>query len=110
MTEIIVDPKAERAKRAHDHLSLLHTIHGSDCGGRWVAIALSDGSCDMRLYETKREAIRFQLHETQCAYFHFSGVPLINELRYYLDANETLYDAGLSLADPDTYLNPETML
>lgn len=64
----------------------------------------------MRLYESKAEAIRFQLHETQCAYFFFAGVPLLNELRYFLDMNETLYDAGFSLCDPETYVNPEAML
>lgn len=100
----------ERAMRAYDHLCLIHTAHGDDCGGRWVAISLADGSCDMRLYDSKSEAIRFQLHETQCAYFCFTGVPLAKELQYFLDANELLYDAGLSLSDPATYLNPETML
>jgi hypothetical protein len=101
---------AERAKRAYDHLRLLHSIHGDDVAGRWVAISLSDGSCDNRLYETKAEAVRFQLHETQCAYFNFAGVPKLEELRYYLDANEQLYDAGFSLEDPATYFNPEALL
>lgn len=110
MTEKITDPKAERAKRAYDHLRLLHTIHGPDCAGRWVAISLSDGRCDMRLYESKAEAVRFQLHPTQCAYFCFQGVPLLKELRYYLDFNEELYDKGFELADPDTYVNPEALL
>jgi hypothetical protein len=105
-----VDAKAARAQRAYEHLSLMHAMHGTDCGGRWVAISLADGACDMRLYETKAEAIRFQLHETQCAYFFFSGVPMLKELRYFLDMNEALYDAGLSLSDPNTYVNPEAML
>ena len=108
--EAIPDPRAERAKRAYDHLRLIHTIHGSDCGGRWIAISLSDGSCDNRLYDTKSEAARFQLHETQCAYFNFAGVPLLKELRYFLDAVEKIYDAGFEMADPNTYINPESML
>lgn len=107
-----VDPLASlaRAQKAHGHLTLLDTIHGRDAFGKWVAIFLGDGSCDMRLYESKREAIRFQLHETQCAYLFMNGVPRLGELRLFLDTNEELYDAGLSLADPDTYLNPEFML
>lgn len=100
----------ERGKRAHEHLRMMHTVHGDDCGGRWVAIYLADGSCDMRLYESKAEAIRFQLHETQCAYFCFTGVPMQKEIQYFLDANEQLYDAGFSLEDPASYLNPEAML
>lgn len=104
------DPKAERALRAYEHLRLLHMVHGDNCGGRWVAISLSDGACDMHLYDSKAEAIRFQLHETQCAYFCFTGVPMLKELRYYLDMNEQLYDAGFALEDPATYVNPEAML
>lgn len=102
--------KEDRAKRAYDHLRLMHTLHGDDCGGRWVAISLSDGSCDMHLYESKAEAIRYQLHETQCAYLCFQGIPLLNELRYYLDMNEELYNNGFSLDDPATYVNPEAIL
>ncbi len=100
----------ERAKRAYDHLNLLRTVHGRDCEGRWVAIRLSDGQCDNRLYESKAEAIRFQLHETQCAYLCMNGDFLQKEIQFYLDFNEKLYDEGLCLSDPDTYVNPEALL
>jgi hypothetical protein len=100
----------DRTKRAYDHIRLLHTTHGSDCAGRWIAISLADGSCDTRLYETKAEAVRFQLHETQCAYFHFSGIPKPLELQRFLELNVKIYDAGLSLSDPETYVNPEAIL
>lgn len=107
-----VDPlaSAARAQRAFEHLNLLRIVHGADLQGRWVAISLADGSCDQRLYASKREAVRFQLHETQCAYVCVTGVPTLGELRYFLDENERLYDSGYSLADPDTYVNPEAML
>lgn len=104
------DPKAERARRAHDHVLLVDTVNGPEAYGKWLAISLSDGRCDMRLYATKPEAIRFQLHETQCAYLCLTGIPTLGELRYFLDTCEQLYDQGLTLSDPDTYLNPETML
>jgi hypothetical protein len=107
-----VDPLASfaRAQKAHGHLALLDTIHGRDAFGKWVAIFLGDGSCDTRLYDSKAEAIRFQRHETQCAYLYMNGLPRLGELRAFLDTNEELYDAGLALADPDTYVNPEFML
>ena len=105
-----VSKESERAQRAHDNLRFLHTTHGTDCSGRWVAISLADGKCDGRLYETKAEAVRFQLHETQCAYFCFTGIPRLAELQRFLDLSERIYDAGLSLSDPDTYFNPEAML
>lgn len=110
MADVIVDPKAARATRAFEHIQLVQLAHGLDALGKWLAISLADGSCDQRLYESKREAIRFQLHETQCAYFYFNGMPRLGELRFFLDLNEQLYDQGLSLADPDTYVNPEFFL
>jgi hypothetical protein len=109
---LAVDPLASfaRAQKAHEHLSLLDTIHGREAFGRWVAISLDTGACDMRLYDSKAEAIRFQLHETQCAYLYMNGVPRLGEVRLFLDTNEELYDAGLRLDDPATYVNPEFML
>lgn len=107
-----VDPLASlaRAKRAHEHLALYGMVHGNEGLNVWLAISLADGSCDQKPYATKAEAVRHQLHETQCAYLFFTGLPLENELRVYLDTCEELYDAGLSLADPDQYINPEFML
>lgn len=101
---------AARAQRALEHLQLIQLVNGVSCEAKWVAISLADGSCDQRLYVSKKEAIRFQLHETQCAYLYWNGIPRLGELRYFLDENENLYDAGLKLADPDTYVNPEFML
>lgn len=107
-----VDPLASfaRAQRAHEHLSLYQMVHGSEGMNRWLAISLADGSCDQKPYATKQEAIRFQLHETQCAYLFFNGMPTLGELRLFLDTCEELYDQGFSLADPDTYVNPEFLL
>lgn len=107
-----IDPlaSAARAQRAHEHLNLITLVHGAEAQNRWVAISLANGACDQNLYSTKAEAVRFQLHETQCAYLFFNGMPTLGELRLFLDLNEELYDAGMSLADPDTYINPECIL
>lgn len=110
MTGIDALASAARAQRAWEHLNLYAIVHGNEGLNRWLAISLADGSCDQNPYATKREAIRHQLHETQCAYLFFTGKPKLTELRFYLDTCERLYDAGMSMADPDTYLNPEFML
>lgn len=108
-----VDPlrSAARAHKALEHLSLMQLVKSADeLTGAWVAIFLGDGTCDQRLYRSKAEAVRFQFHETQCAYMAWSGLPKLSELRFFLDTNEELYDAGMSLADPGTYINPEALL
>lgn len=109
----MADPlaSAARAQRAHEHLNLLRVVQGeASLSGRWVAISLADGSIKQETYDTKQEAVRFQLHETQCAYLCITGFPTLGEMRYFLDENENLYDAGMRLADPDVYVNPEAML
>ena len=107
-----VDPiqSFARAQKAFEHLNLYRVVHGDEGMNRWVAIHLLDGSCDQKPYATKREAIRFQKRETECAYLFFNAMPTLGELRLYLDTNEELYDAGMCLSDPDTYVNPESLL
>jgi hypothetical protein len=85
-------------------------VHGADAEGKWVAISLADGSCDQKPYTSKAEAIRFQKRETECAYLCVTGMPTLGETRFFLDTNEELYDQGMSLADPSTYVNPEVFL
>lgn len=99
-----------RAKTAYEHISIVRLGSGNDALGRWIAISLADGKCDQNLYADKAEAIRFQPHETKCAYLCLSGWPTQGEVRAFLDMNEELYDAGMRLDDPTTYINPEALL
>jgi hypothetical protein len=110
---VAIDPIASlaRAQRAHDHLNLLRVVRGeANVLNQWVAISLADGSIKQETYDTKAQAVRHQLHETQCAYLFVNGFPTVGEMRYYLDENERLYDSGYRLEDPATYVNPEAML
>ncbi len=70
--------------------------------GLWAAIRLSDGGCDGIAYATKRDAIRFQLWENQCAYLRIprDDCPP-REAAGILKIHRELYDKGLRLADPD---------
>lgn len=71
-------------------------------GRRWVAIRLSDGGSDGVIYDTRADAIRHQLHETQCVYVSvpMDGMSTAAAQRY-LEINRQLYAAGARLADPE---------
>jgi hypothetical protein len=56
----------EAGKRMADALNL-HVVAGQSFG-RWVAVRLEDGSSDGVLYDSRGDAIRHQVHETQCWY------------------------------------------
>lgn len=71
---------------------------------KFVAIRLSDGSSDGNLYDSKRDAVRHQLHETQCAYIsfrHILGGVSAYEMQKFLEFNRMAYDRGFRLTDPD---------
>ncbi len=89
----------DASKRCADQVNL-HAVAGGF--GRWVAIRLSDGGSDGVLYDTRRDAIRHQLHETLCAYI---VVPLIGmqyrEAQAVLHVHRKTYDQGHRMADPE---------
>lgn len=69
--------------------------------GWWVAIRLSDGGSDGTLYASREAAIRYQLHETLCAYVcipYDSMTP--READIFLKFHRHCYDAGYRLQDP----------
>lgn len=94
----------DRTKRAYDALALI-IEHTPGWMNRWVAVRLSDGSCDGQLYDHKRGAVRHQLHPQQCAYFCLppDGVDLPG-VAAYLRWVEQLYQAGMDISDPETHV------
>lgn len=98
----------DRTRRAFDALNLHYQAVGSECGGHWIAIRLSDGSSDGHLYPSKEDATRFQLHEKQCAYICLPpfGEMSMAELHRFIEINEELYNAGGRLEDTGTHIVP----
>lgn len=94
---LVLDTDA--ARRSSDAVRA-HIAEGQ--AGRWVALRLSDGGSDGIAYDTRQNAIRHQLHETQCAYVK---VPMDDlsprAAAALLRTHRAVYDAGLTLADPD---------
>lgn len=70
--------------------------------GRFIAARLSDGRTDGAIYDTRDDAVRHQLHATQCAYLVVPPAPMPPaEATAWLDLHERLYDKGIDLQDPD---------
>lgn len=90
---------SDAARRCADIITG-HIVLGNS--GRWAAIRLSDGGSDGIPYDTRADAIRFQLHETQCAYVK---IPIDRmepqHAEIFLRFNRLAYDAGFRLTDPD---------
>lgn len=71
--------------------------------GRYIAARLSDGATDGVIYDTRADAIRHQLHETQCLYVMVQpGLLTEREATQLIDVHRRVYDAGFRLTDPDT--------
>lgn len=76
--------------------------------GKWAAIRLSDGGSDGMAYDSKADAVRHQLHETQCCYVTIPLTPMnVWEAQGYMDVNRQLYNAGMRLSDPKA---PDAMI
>lgn len=95
---------SESAHRCSDAIRL-HIVAGS--GGKWAAIRLSDGGSDGIVYDTRADAVRHQLHETQCAYVCIPWDDMSpRSAENFLKINRELYDAGLRMTDPDATETP----
>lgn len=95
----------DAAKRASDHVNMHIAFNDFDTlRNKWMAIRLSDGDSDGVLYDTKRDAVRHQLHETQCAYLSFRnmvGGATPRDMAIFLAFSRDAYANGMRLPDPD---------
>lgn len=92
---------SDEARRASDAVNLA-LVANAEASGRWIAIRLSDGGSDGVLYDRKADAVRHQLHETQCAYVKIPPTGMTpRQAAVFLTFNRQLYAAGYRLQDPD---------
>lgn len=96
---------SDDARRASDIVNSYYAyIPWEQLQNQWVAIRLSDGGSDGTLYDSKRDAIRHQAWEQQCAYIAFKNCPngiSPLEAERFLAFTRGAYDAGMRLVDPD---------
>lgn len=97
----------DRTRRAWDEIEVHRLALGAEATGQWVAIRLSDGGSDGRLYQTKIEATRFQLHESQCVYVCIPPFAhlTVGELHRFLAVCERIYSEGGRLEDSGTHVH-----
>jgi len=93
---------SDSARRLADTVSLHLTATNGEAAGSWIAARLTDGGTDGILYDTRRDAIAHQLHESLCGYVLIppSGMGP-REAESFLHTCRALRDAGIPLADPD---------
>jgi len=100
---------ADAAKRCSDEINL-HCAMGNI--GKWIAVRLIDGGSDHVAYDSRRDAIRHQLHERMCMYIVVppDGMPPEHAIRL-LALHRKVYDAGFRFSDPDgpEVITPSTM-
>ncbi len=104
----------DAAKRFYDVVqnTVVHNDWDTLTHYPYLAVRLSDGGSDGKLYATKQEAVRHQLHEQLCAYYSFRNAPTgfsalpmkgWREAAIFLAFNRAAYDAGFRLVDPDHF-------
>jgi hypothetical protein len=95
----------DAGKRAADLVNFyLATMDWSTIRNSFLAIRLSDGGSDGILYDNKRDAVRHQIHEQQCAYVCFrniAGGTNARDMLIFLQFNRKAYANGMRLVDPD---------
>lgn len=101
---------SDAARRASDIINTHIAALGWHSRGKWVAIRLSDGGSDDVVYDSRADAVRHQLHETQCCYVQLpptGTTPM--EMESFLAFNRKLYDNGMRLQDPERHVHmPQT--
>lgn len=101
----LVQERSDRARRCSEAITLALLGQGRGVVGKWIAVRLSDGRSDGNVYDRKSDAVRHQIHETQCAYICVPPDGMtVKQADTYLRFTEGLYHAGHRLADPDTHL------
>lgn len=93
---------SDAARRCADIITLHLLADKEDNVGRWVAIRLSDGGSDGKVYDSRAEAVKWQLHEHQCAYVCILPDGMNpRQAEIFLKFNRQLYDNGARMPDPD---------
>lgn len=98
---------SDAARRCSDIINGFVIHQGENAWGKWAAIRLHDGSSDGVLYDRRSHAVRFQLHETLCAYIKIppDGMSYA-AAESVLKIHRQVYDSGARFVDPEIDREP----
>lgn len=94
----------DAAKRVSDTYALHKSADPLGSIGKWFAVAMSDGTSDGVLYDTRQECVAHQHHnEMYYAYLQVTPGSLrtVRECKMWLVATRKMYDAGFRMTDPN---------
>lgn len=99
------DEEINSAKRLSGIINSLVICHPIDTLiHSWIAVKLADGSYDGTLYDTRRDAVRHQQYEQQCAYINLGPVMGGMEIQAayaILKFTRDAYAANMTFIDPE---------
>lgn len=94
---------SDAARRTADEYNMHRMADPLGAIGKWFAVALTDGSSDHVLYESRQDCIRHQKHNEKY-YAFIQIVPSTmkhKEAETFLATQRKLYDHGMRVIDPD---------
>lgn len=94
---------SDASKRCADWYQLHRMADPLGNIGKWFAVALSDGSSDGTLYDSRRDCITHQKHN-EFYYAYIQIVPsnmTIGEAEVFLTTQRRMYDVNVRIIDPD---------
>lgn len=89
---------SDEARRAAD---MMNDALAAGMAGHWLAIRLSDGGTDGKVYEWRKDAVKFQMHEKQCMYLQVP--PMLTppaDMQRLLENHRQMYAENVFMLDP----------
>lgn len=100
MEQVAGMPVSDDGKRLSEAVKVAIAAGGRE---RWLAVRLSDGGTDGNIYDTRKDAVRHQLHESQCFYMLIppGGDMPAHEATAFIEFHRRREAAGMSMVDPE---------
>jgi hypothetical protein len=102
---------SDPAKRCADKVNLVIAAEGTEAVGKWLAVRLDSGDCDLTVYPHQADAVRAMMpYEREHCYIRVPRQWITQcEAESFLRFNRMRYDAGMgTMPDPRDVIRPLT--